>query len=211
MSPLLLSDGWPAEEHEREVASLGERVALLGLGPGLLESLWVTYRRRTLLRAAIIAAARGARRPRFVEDELGSLPMVRPPLIDSTSAAEALFALWSTGGAPRAGARADALLPLAERWRKEGSEVVYLLMPISSALRQALRARGLWDFATERLDPIVAAHGGRVLDCRAAVADDAFYDGDHLREGPARSAFSRRLGALIASGATSCDAARTDG
>lgn len=200
LSPFLLSDGWTSEPHEIEMASFAERWELAGGGPAVLSTAWVTYRRRYLIKPTAKAIALGTAGaaevrdfgPRVgIEDAYGSIG-VRVVKADFDDAA-AKWAAW-TSEAPRLGVRYAALERLAARWKEQGVEVTYVLMPVHSSLRAIGSSHDeAWSFTTRALRPL----GGRILDCRAAAPDVAFYDSDHIREGAERDAFSKALAASI--------------
>jgi hypothetical protein len=220
MCEILLSDTFAAEPHELEVATLSESLALTDVGTALLGQAWTTFRRRSLLEPLAdrpFAAPTAPPGLRFggpsgtvTEDSLGSLPVDGPSFAsltpdERTSAAASAWSIWTQGKAMRRGARFAAADGLAESWQKQGVSVVYLQMPESSEMRDYFARRDPSDFASRAIDAIVALHGGRRLDCRTALPDDAFYDVHHVRAGPLRDRFSELLGGAVAHGSASCD------
>jgi hypothetical protein len=77
-------------------------------------------------------------------------------------------------------------------------------MPAASHIREQMKEAGVSDFQAELLKHVVSAWGGRILDCRAVLPDEAFYDADHLKVGALRSAFSTALGEAVARGMRTC-------
>lgn len=207
LSPMLLSDGWQAEPHEVDAMTFRERYELLGGGPAVLSTAWVTYRRRYLIKPSLKALALGSALaadvrdfgPRVgVEDAFGSVA-VKQKKENFEDAAEK-WASW-TAAPPALGVRFAALEKLAATWKEQGAEVSYVLMPVHSSLRTVgEKDLEAWGFAGRAIEKL----GGRVIDCRAAVSDEAFYDSDHIQAGDERSAFAKRLARVVADPTASC-------
>jgi hypothetical protein len=206
-----LSDVRPSELPEIEIETLADRMRLRGAAQGLLETIMPVYRQRTTLRMRAGELRRrllGLPLPSSADsgviDEPDGSQTSRLPSTPSRAAAAKLVADFLPGGRATAGARLAALRAFAGAARARGIDVVYVLTPLSSPLRDELAARGFSGFGPDLLRSVTAELGGRWLDCRAAVPDAGFYDVDHLRDGPERAAFSRALGRLVAARADTC-------
>ena len=140
----------------------------------------------------------------FTEDARGSLAVDLPSRRSDDLARDARQRGVAKEFHPDGGLRADVLRATIRALRADGVEVVLIEMPLASAARAlAVDAldRGHRIFATLAEE----AHA-RLFDCRASLADDAFYDSEHLRASVDRSRFSHAIGRAIRDGATSCPA-----
>jgi hypothetical protein len=201
LSPFLLSDGWTAEPHEVDVATFQERYAMVGAGEAVLSTAWVTYRRRYLMKPtakALLLGTAGATQlrdygPRIgAEDRFGTVSVRKKK--KNFADADAKWNAW-TRETPTLGVRYAALESLVESWREDGVEVTFVLMPVHSSLRlRGEKDPETWAFSSRALRTL----SGRVLDCRGAASDDAFYDSDHMLAGEERDRFSRQLAKTIA-------------
>jgi hypothetical protein len=206
LSPMLLSDGWQAEPHEIEAMRFEERYTLIGAGPAVLSTAWATYRRRYLIKPSLkellVGSALADVRdfgPRVgVEDAFGSVA-VKQKKENFEDAAEK-WASWTTAP-PALGVRYAALETLAAKWKEHGIAVTYVLMPVHSTLR-AVGEKDLegWGFTSRAIEKL----GGALLDCRAAVPDEAFYDSDHMQAGEQRADFARTLAVALSGQSDAC-------
>ena len=196
--PLGLSDDWPAAPHEVDAATWRERTTLIEPGEALLGTFWASYRRRTAISEWLAAHWRGPLAEREIPDDAwGGRAIETPPKL-SPSLAEDLWRLWAIGEPPRLEARFEAMQSLAAQWEAQGTRVVYVLMPMASALRDVAAQHSRQPrLPLDSLHRIADPHDSVVLDARSAVPDDGFYDVDHLRKGPWRDAFTRRLAEAV--------------
>jgi hypothetical protein len=218
ISPLLLSDSWVMEPAEFEAATLRERMDIQGWGAGALGTAWRLYGRRLALRQAIallvdrvldrlhpsLPTAPTASATTRADRDDGRLDVDSPDHPDPLSA-QHLWNAWAPRNAAFAGARARALTELVRAWVRAGTRVDFVLMPVSSPLRSVGATHpDAYDLSLNLLRELSKNANVRVFDCRSAVADEGFYDADHLKVGALRDGFGERLARMIRGDTTSC-------
>lgn len=204
--PIEVLDTWELQRHERRLVGLSELAAWQPKsGDLVLAKLSRFFGMREELRASAGKLLRRNKRPLRDSSDSSSGNGFRGRMhrqLDATerqALAKEKAQLWFARTGMSTHVRSAALVEALANWSAASTKRALIVMPISSPLRAFVDASPDVAVLDERWRTVAKASVSSLLDCRAALPDQAFYDDAHLDRDGARS-FSKSIGAWLDSG-----------